>query len=93
MVWFNETIIFQTSNLNIIREKRKKNKLRAMTDTVYKYMKVQNRPYSINDLVSNLHNEYGKTAVQKAIDKLVTEGKIFEKVGYLIPNVVIDQFS
>ncbi|KAK9301169.1 hypothetical protein QLX08_006386 [Tetragonisca angustula] len=51
-----------------------------MTDTVYKYMKVQNRPYSINDLVSNLHNEYGKTAVQKAIDKLVTEGKIFEKV-------------
>ena len=64
-----------------------------MTDTVYKYMKVQNRPYSINDLVSNLHNEYGKTAVQKAIDKLVTEGKIFEKVGYLLPNVVIDQFS
>ncbi|KAK1118839.1 hypothetical protein K0M31_014610 [Melipona bicolor] len=51
-----------------------------MTDTVYKYMKVQNRPYSINDLVSNLHNEYGKTAVQKAIDKLVSEGKIFEKV-------------
>ncbi|XP_068983703.1 homologous-pairing protein 2 homolog [Bombus flavifrons] len=51
-----------------------------MTDTVYKYMKTQNRPYSINDLVSNLHNEYGKTAVQKAIDKLVAEGKIFEKV-------------
>ncbi|KOX76315.1 Homologous-pairing protein 2 like protein [Melipona quadrifasciata] len=59
-----------------------------MTDTVYKYMKVQNRPYSINDLVSNLHNEYGKTAVQKAIDKLVSEGKIFEKVGYLLSNVV-----
>ncbi|XP_003486613.1 homologous-pairing protein 2 homolog [Bombus impatiens] len=51
-----------------------------MTDTVYKYMKTQNRPYSINDLVSNLHNEYGKTAVQKAIDKLIAEGKIFEKV-------------
>ncbi|XP_060814874.1 homologous-pairing protein 2 homolog [Bombus pascuorum] len=51
-----------------------------MTDTVYKYMKTQNRPYSINDLVSNLHNEYGKTAVQKAIDRLVAEGKIFEKV-------------
>ncbi|XP_076249110.1 homologous-pairing protein 2 homolog [Calliopsis andreniformis] len=50
-----------------------------MADTVYKYMKVHNRPYSINDIVSNLHNEYGKTAVQKAIDKLVVEGKIFEK--------------
>lgn len=51
-----------------------------MVDTVYKYMKIQNRPYSINELVSNLHNEYGKSAVQKAIDKLVTEGKVFEKV-------------
>ncbi|CAL7944395.1 unnamed protein product [Xylocopa violacea] len=51
-----------------------------MADTVYKYMKLQNRPYSINDIVSNLHNEYGKTSVQKAIDKLVAEGKIFEKV-------------
>ncbi|XP_076635330.1 homologous-pairing protein 2 homolog [Colletes latitarsis] len=51
-----------------------------MTETVYKYMKVQNRPYSVNDVVSNLHNEYGKVAVQKAIDRLVSEGKIFEKV-------------
>ncbi|XP_076748747.1 homologous-pairing protein 2 homolog [Xylocopa sonorina] len=51
-----------------------------MADTVYKYMKVQNRPYSINDIVLNLHNEYGKASVQKAIDKLVAEGKIFEKV-------------
>ncbi|XP_043790747.1 homologous-pairing protein 2 homolog [Apis laboriosa] len=51
-----------------------------MAETVYKYMKIQNRPYSINDLVSNLHNEYGKVAVQKAVDKLVAEGKIFEKV-------------
>ncbi|XP_003705703.1 homologous-pairing protein 2 homolog [Megachile rotundata] len=51
-----------------------------MADTVYKYMKVQNRPYSINEIVSNLHNEYGKSAVQKAVDKLVAEGKVFEKV-------------
>ncbi|XP_043260351.1 homologous-pairing protein 2 homolog [Colletes gigas] len=51
-----------------------------MTETVYKYMKVQNRPYSVNDIVSSLHNEYGKVAVQKSIDKLVSEGKIFEKV-------------
>ncbi|XP_054004976.1 homologous-pairing protein 2 homolog [Hylaeus anthracinus] len=51
-----------------------------MADTVYRYMKVQNRPYSVNDIVSSLHNEYGKVAVQKAIDKLVNDGKIFEKV-------------
>ena len=51
-----------------------------MADTVFQYMKVQNRPYSINDIVSNLHHEYGKTAVQKVIDKLVAGGKIFEKV-------------
>lgn len=58
-----------------------------MAETVYKYMKIQNRPYSINDLVSNLHNEYGKVAVQKAVDKLVAEGKIFEKVKYLLYNI------
>lgn len=50
------------------------------TDVVYNYLKVQNRPYSVNDIVSNLHNEFGKTAVQKGLDQLVIEGKIFEKV-------------
>lgn len=58
-----------------------------MADTVYKYLKLQNRPYNINDIVSNLHNEYGKPAVQKAMDRLVSEGKIFEKVGYLLFNI------
>ncbi|CAK9832709.1 Homologous-pairing protein 2 homolog [Anthophora retusa] len=51
-----------------------------MSEIVYKYMKIQNRPYSINEIVSNLHNEYGKTAVQKAVENLISEGKIFEKV-------------
>ncbi|KAL2734611.1 homologous-pairing protein 2 [Vespula maculifrons] len=49
-------------------------------DTVYKHLKIQNRPYSVNDIVLNLHNEFGKSAVQKAIDHLLAEGKIFEKV-------------
>lgn len=53
-------------------------------DTVYKHLKIQNRPYSVNDIVLNLHNEFGKSAVQKAIDHLLAEGKIFEKVsGFL----------
>ncbi|XP_015184029.1 PREDICTED: homologous-pairing protein 2 homolog isoform X2 [Polistes dominula] len=49
-------------------------------DTVYKHLKIRNRPYSVNDIVLNLHNEFGKSAVQKAIDHLLAEGKIFEKV-------------
>ncbi|KYM96459.1 PREDICTED: homologous-pairing protein 2 homolog [Cyphomyrmex costatus] len=52
-----------------------------MTATaVYNYMKMQNRPYSVNDVVTNLHNEHSKNAVQKAMDELVTNGKLFEKV-------------
>ncbi|KAG7204476.1 hypothetical protein KM043_004908 [Ampulex compressa] len=50
------------------------------TEAVYKYLKMQNRPYSVNDVVSNLHNEFGKSAVQKAFDQLTMDGKIFEKV-------------
>lgn len=49
-------------------------------NAVYKYMKTQNRPYSVSDIVTNLHNEHTKTAVQKAMDQLVTDGKLFEKV-------------
>ncbi|KOC62410.1 Homologous-pairing protein 2 like protein [Habropoda laboriosa] len=51
-----------------------------MSEIVYNYMKIQNRPYSVNEIVSNLHNEYGKTAVQKAVENLLSQGKIFEKV-------------
>ncbi|XP_032668310.1 homologous-pairing protein 2 homolog isoform X2 [Odontomachus brunneus] len=47
---------------------------------VYNYMKTQNRPYSSNDIVTNLHNEYSKAIVQNAIDQLVADGKLFEKV-------------
>lgn len=49
-------------------------------EAVYNYMKMQNRPYSVNDVVANLQNNYNKTAVQKAMDQLVTDGKLFEKV-------------
>lgn len=47
---------------------------------VFDYMKLQNRPYSVTDVVTNLHNEHNKTAVQKAMDQLVNDGKLFEKV-------------
>lgn len=48
-------------------------------EAVLKYLKDQNRPYSTNDIVMNLHKEYGKTAVQKSLDHLVGQGKIREK--------------
>jgi 26S proteasome regulatory subunit (ATPase 3-interacting protein) len=44
---------------------------------------IQNRPYSTNDILLNLHKEHGKTAIQKAIDLLVVEGKVTEKVFVL----------
>ena len=47
---------------------------------VVKYLTNQNRPYSVNDLVANLHNEVPKTVMQKTLDALVEEGKIKEKV-------------
>ncbi|KAG8237066.1 hypothetical protein J437_LFUL005173 [Ladona fulva] len=46
---------------------------------VLKYLKVQNRPYSANDICSNMHKEYGKSAIQKALDSLVAEDHVIEK--------------
>lgn len=48
---------------------------------VLNYLWEQNRPYSANDIVMNLHKEHGKAAVQKALDQLVIESKIAEKVN------------
>jgi len=48
-----------------------KNKDASTCDAVLGYLRSQNRPYSVNDIVQNLHKEHGKTAVQKAVDKLV----------------------
>lgn len=47
---------------------------------VLKYLQSTNRPYSANDIVQNMHKEFGKTAVQKALDDLVVQGSICEKV-------------
>ena len=56
------------------------------TEAVYSYLKLKNRPYSAIDLASTLDKEkHGKAAVQKALDKLVDNGKIFVKVSsYLL---------
>lgn len=50
------------------------------TDAVYKYLKKQNRPFGVNDIVTNMQNQYSKAVVQKAVDELAGEQKIYEKV-------------
>nr|CAD7438617.1 unnamed protein product [Timema bartmani]CAD7454090.1 unnamed protein product [Timema tahoe] len=46
---------------------------------VLNYLGHQNRPYNAIDIATNLHNEYGKTVVQKSLDKLVDQGKVIVK--------------
>ena len=54
------------------------------TEKVLSYLTSQNRPYSVNDIFLNLHREVGKSAVQKALDLLVADEKVKEKVGKLM---------
>lgn len=49
-------------------------------EAVLKYLRNTNRPYSANDIVMNLHKEFGKTVVQRALDALVQQTVILEKV-------------
>ncbi|KAL9968421.1 hypothetical protein ACROYT_G026797 [Oculina patagonica] len=51
------------------------------SDAVLAYLTKQNRPYSAVDIFSNLHKEYGKTAVQRSLEKLASKGIITEKIN------------
>lgn len=48
---------------------------------VLDYLNKQNRPYSVIDILNNLHKEHGKTAITKACELLAEQGKIKEKVN------------
>lgn len=48
--------------------------------TILAYLQEKNRPYSINDLVLNLHNKHTKAVIQKTISTLVTKKHVTEKV-------------
>lgn len=48
-------------------------------EVVRDYMLRQNRPYSAQDVVLNLHKEFGKTLVVKVLDGLVDAGDLKEK--------------
>ena len=43
---------------------------------VLQLMKEKNRPYSVINIGDELHGEYPKSAIQKAVDALTAEGKI-----------------
>lgn len=46
----------------------------------FDYLNKQNRPYSAIDIFNNLHKEYGKTAIVKALESLAAAVKIREKL-------------
>lgn len=51
-------------------------------EVVYKYMTTANRPFSGNDVFSNVQRQgVGKSAVDKALDQLVKENKIVMKLN------------
>uniref|UniRef100_T1J701 Homologous-pairing protein 2 homolog n=1 Tax=Strigamia maritima TaxID=126957 RepID=T1J701_STRMM len=68
-----------------------KSKDSGATGGVMDYLKKQNRPYSLVDIVTNLHNQFGKAAIQRSLDQLVTEGKVREKTYGKQKVYVIDQ--
>lgn len=44
-------------------------------EAIFNYMKEQNRPYSVQNVVDNLHNVYSKRQVTDEMDRLAVEGK------------------
>lgn len=60
----------------MVYENRMSKSKNSTEAAVLQYLTSQNRPYSVNDIVLNLHKEHGKTAVQKALDTLVEVFKI-----------------
>jgi hypothetical protein len=49
-------------------------------EEVLKYLENTNRPYSVNNIVLNLHDQFGKGAIQKALDTLVANNFVLEKI-------------
>ncbi|KAG5896450.1 hypothetical protein JTB14_022529 [Gonioctena quinquepunctata] len=52
----------------------------ACADAVLKFLEDHNRPFSNNDIQNGISGDFGKSAVQKALDRLVEGEKVKEKV-------------
>lgn len=46
------------------------------TDLILQFLLTKNRPYSITNICDELHGEFSKTVVTKAVDSLTNEGRI-----------------
>jgi 26S proteasome regulatory subunit (ATPase 3-interacting protein) len=53
----------------------------SIYNAIKNYLIRTNRPFSANDIFNNLHNEFGKTAVNKALEELSAKQLIKEKVN------------
>ncbi|XP_017460739.1 PREDICTED: homologous-pairing protein 2 homolog [Rhagoletis zephyria] len=51
------------------------------TKAVKEYLKKTNRPYSSNDIVNNLQSKFNKATVVKALDALVADSIVCERVN------------
>ncbi|KAM0684604.1 hypothetical protein MDAP_000375 [Mitosporidium daphniae] len=51
----------------------------ATETAILTYLQEKNRPYSVNDIVLNLHSAYPKAAAQKALSALVKAKRVTEK--------------
>lgn len=49
------------------------------SEAVYTFLKNENRPYSVGDILQRLGDIHGKSSVQKTLDKLVEKQKVIEK--------------
>jgi len=57
----------------MVKEKQDK-----VGEDIFQFMKSQNRPYSLNDLVQSAAlKEHGKTALSKSLDQLIIVCSIF----------------
>lgn len=46
------------------------------TNLVQSYLHKQNRPYSVTDIMNNMHNAFPKSTIQKALQQLVDAGTV-----------------
>lgn len=49
------------------------------TEAVLGFLENHNRPFSLNEVHQGIKGDFGKTAIQKALDSLVEEQKVKEK--------------
>ena len=81
------------SKFNLADMSKKGSSSSSANDSIFEYLEGQNRPYSTNDITLNLQKAtgLGKTAVQKALDLLVADGKVSEKVNGKQKAYVVNQ--